>query len=524
MSSINQSRSTEASSRKLVSTRRQFFAKVLGGAVVSAAWVSRSGFFSRVSAAEWEPSSGSAPTRLVEMSAAQLAKLLQTGQTSSVEIVTACLDQIGRVNDRINAVVQLCAERALKEAKLADQTRLKGQPTGFLHGIPFTIKDSLETEGVISTAGTLGLKDNVPSVDATAVARLRAAGGILLGKSNTPEFTLGGGARGTWNLVYGQTCNPYNLGHTPRGSSGGAGAIVASCGVPFDIGSDFGGSIRSPAHACGVVGIKPTFGRVPRTGHWPGYGGVFDSYQQLGPLSRSVGDAWEVLRIISGPDWKDAAIIPAPLRDPASVDLKKLRVAFYEDNGLMTPTAETRAMVRAAARVFEEHGASVTEDYHGGFAEFSEIRGRLRTADGGEWFQRMLDKAGTTEPSSGIRRYLTGEKLQTPEITLLLQKQDAIRSKLAAWIKNYDLILCPANAFPAPSFEKPVPGNAGYTNLYNLTGWPATVVRCGWSPQGLPLGLQLVAPPWREDISLAAAAFMETSFGGWKIPALAKDS
>jgi amidase len=232
--------------------------------------------------------------------------MIRERKISSSELVDLCLRQIDAVNPKINAVVALCADRARAEAKAADAKTAKGESLGPLHGVPFTIKDSLETEGVITTAGSLGLKSFLPKKDATVVARLRRGGAILLGKSNTPEFTLGGGTRGTYNLVYGQTNNPYNTAHSPRGSSGGAAAIVAAGGSPFDIGSDFGGSIRSPAHACGIVGLKPTTGRVPRTGHWPGYGGAFDLYQQLGPLARWVEDMVTILPILSGPDFRDA--------------------------------------------------------------------------------------------------------------------------------------------------------------------------------------------------------------------------
>lgn len=501
------------------SSRRKFIRNgvALGGLLLTGGMHSTGNLYGQ--SASYTRGYGS--TAITDLDVMQMASLIRDKKLSSVEVVKACLLQIEKVNDRINAVVQICGERALTEAAKADAKLARGQVDGPLHGVPFTIKDSLETMGVISTAGTLGLRNNIPSQDATVVSRLRNAGGILIGKTNTPEFTLGGGARGTWNLVYGQTNNPYNLAHTPRGSSGGAGAIVASCGAPFDIGSDFGGSIRSPAHACGIVGIKPTFGRVPRTGHWPGYGGVFDSYQQLGPLTRSVGDAWIILKIISGPDWKDAAIIPAPMGDPASVSIRKLKIAYYTDNGVVTPTKETISMVESAANALEATGAEVTMDYHGGFSEMTQIRSKLMGADGGAGFQRLLDRAGTKEPSSGIQRYLTGDLLPTDEITRLLEEQDALRSRLTQWFTQYDVIICPTNAFPAPSFQKPVPRNAGYTSLYNVTGWPATVVRCGTSAENLPLGLQVVSRPWREDVSLAVAAYLENQFGGWVKPDLA---
>lgn len=454
---------------------------------------------------------------LISKSATELGTMIRLKKVSALEAVDAYLKQIEAVNPTINAVVMLCADRARSEARQVDAQIARGENLGPLHGVPFTIKDSLETEGVISTAGSMGLKKFVPKKDATVVARLRAGGAILLGKTNTPEFTLGGGSRGTSNLVYGQTNNPYNSAHTPRGSSGGAGAIVAACGSAFDIGSDFGGSIRSPAHACGIAGLKPTSGRVPRTGHWPGYGGAFDAYQQLGPLARWVEDIITVLPIISGPDFRDAAIVPAPLGDPAQVNLKALRVAFYVDNKVMRPTMETQAMVREAARVMERVAASVEEDFHGQDEAATQVRTKMTKADGGAWYQRLLDRAGTKEPSPGIKDNLTGVTITSAEFTDLWEKQDAIRSRMIKWIQKYDIVLCPTNAYPAPAHAKPVPQNAGYTSVYNISGWPAVIVRYGTSAEGLPLGLQIAGQPWCEHKILAVAKFLEKT-GGWAAP------
>jgi amidase len=190
------------------------------------------------------------------------------------------------------------------------------------------------------------------------VARLRAAGAILLGKTNTPELTLSGR---TSNLVYGVTRNPHNVNHSPGGSSGGAAAIVASGGSPFDIGSDFGGSIRYPAHACGIAGLKPTTGCVPRTGHIVDYGGMFDSFQQVGPLARRVEDLITILPIISGPDDIDAAIVPMTLGDPASASRRDLRIAFYASNGIEEPTADVQQAARTCATLLADAGARTTE-------------------------------------------------------------------------------------------------------------------------------------------------------------------
>ncbi len=223
---------------------------------------------------------------LINSSVSSLAQAIRAKQVSSAELVQAYLDRIDDVNPALNAVVQL-APGAMDEARDADTALARGEIRGALHGVPMTIKDSLDTAGIISTGGTKGRESFIPQQDATVVRRLREAGAILLGKTNTPEFTL---SFETNNLIYGRTNNPYDTSRTPGGSSGGAAAIVAASGAPFDIGSDFGGSIRLPSHLCGIAGLKPSAGRVPRTGHIYPFGGVQDSFQQIGPLARYVED------------------------------------------------------------------------------------------------------------------------------------------------------------------------------------------------------------------------------------------
>ena len=242
---------------------------------------------------------------IIYASAKSMAQAVRDKEVSAVELVEAHLGRIEEVNSALNAVVQLAAERARAEAVEADAALARGESKGALHGVPFTLKDSIDTEGIITTGGTLGRKDFVPDADATVTARLRAAGGILLGKTNTPELTYAGE---TDNLVYGRTNNPFDLSRAPGGSSGGAGAIVCCGGAAFDIGSDTGGSVRGPAHYCGITGIKPNSGRVPRTGHIvPHSFGAVDSLTQNGPMARYVEDLALILPIISGPDWNDPA-------------------------------------------------------------------------------------------------------------------------------------------------------------------------------------------------------------------------
>lgn len=456
-------------------------------------------------------------------SAADVAKMIRNKQVTAVDAVNMCYARIDAVNPKINAVVAMCKERALAEAREADAMLAAGKSKGPLHGVPFTVKDSFDTAGVVSTGGTLGRKDFIPGKDATVVARVREAGAILLGKTNTPEFTLGGGARGTYNLVYGQTYNPYNTAYSPAGSSGGAGAIVAAGGAFFDIGSDYGGSIRSPAFVNGIAGIKPTYGRLPRTGHIVGYGGAFDNFQETGPMARRVEDLMLLLPIMNGPDNWDAAMAPVPLGDAAQVDLKKLRVAYYTTNGETDPTPEIQALVKQCAGYFKDLGCKVTQDMPPKMKELAEARQKFSGAPDGDHMRRLLKKHGTTQASPGLR--VSGELLPSSEFTRWCEVMDGIKSEQLAWFEQYDLIVCPANAKPPqkiPSeFVRP-PGSGGgsYTSQYNTTGWPAGVVRAGTSTEeaGLPLGIQLVGQPWRDDVVLAAMAYVERQSGGWQMP------
>ena len=467
---------------------------------------------------------GFAADDVLTVSATQAAKLLRDGKVTAVELVEKCYARIDAVNPMINAVVATCRERARAEAAEADAMLKQGKSKGPLHGVPFTVKDSFDTAGLVSTGGTLGRKEFVPGTDAPIVARARAAGAILLGKTNTPEFTLGGGGKGTVNLVYGLTKNPYDVKYQPSGSSGGAGAIVAAAGSYFDVGSDYGGSIRGPAFANGIAGIKPTLGRVPRTGHIVGYGGPFDSFQETGPLARRVEDLALLLPILAGPDDWDAAMAPVPLRDPKAVDLKSLRVAYYTTNGQVDPTAELQATVMQCVGYFKSLGCTVTQDLPPKTKELGDVRQAFNGADGREHIRRLLKKHGTTQASPGLR--IDGDVVPSAEFTRLCEAMDAIRSEQLAWFEKYDLIVCPASErAPIPlDYERPAdrPRNASYTSEYNTTGWPAGVVRVGTSTEapGLPLGIQLVAQPWRDDVVLAALAHVEKQAGGWKAPSI----
>lgn len=455
--------------------------------------------------------------QLMYASATTLAKAIRTKEVSSKEVVDAYLQRIEAINPKLNAVVQLAVDTARAQARQADAALARGDTTGPLHGVPMTIKDSLDTAGMISTGGTKGRTSFVPTEDATVVARLRAAGAILLGKTNTPEFTL---SFETSNLIYGRTSNPYDPSRTPGGSSGGAAAIVAAGGSPFDIGSDYGGSIRLPSHCCGITGIKPTSGRVPRTGHIFPFGGILDSFQQLGPMARSVDDLSLLLPLIAGPDWIDPAIVPMPLGKPDAVNLKRLRVAFHTDNGILSPTQETTTVVRKAATILAEEGMRVEEARPNGIEQSYETGMALYFADGGASVRRLLQEAGTTEHS--FPWLSAAQPVTATQLDASITKWYRVRSTMLSFLKNYDVILCPVNAFPAmPHGAEGEDLRAfSYTMTYNLTGWPGAVVRGGTSPDGLPIGVQIVAQPWREDVALAVAGYLEKALGGFQPPTL----
>jgi amidase len=458
---------------------------------------------------------------LIFASASALAEAIRSKQVSSLEAVDACLARIEAVNPRLNAVVQVCADEARRQARAADAAQARGESQGSLHGVPMTIKDSLDTAGVISTGGTQGRRAYIPAQDATVVARMRAAGTILLGKTNTPELTL---SIETDNLVYGRTNNPHDLSRTPGGSSGGAAAIVAAGGSPLDLGSDTGGSIRQPAHFCGVAGLKPTTGRVPSTGHIiPFDVGAMDMLTQIGPIARFVEDLELVLPIIAGVDWRDPSVAPMPLADPRAVDLGGLRSAFYTHNDVVSPTSETVDVVRTAASALSDAGCIVTEDRPPEVEHAVGMWMEVATADGAAWVRRLIEHAKTTEIHPVLRkRFLERKAIPAAQFSGLLTRLDQVRSGMLSFMENHDLILCPVNAYPAMPHEMVFEQAIGwsYTRIYNLTGWPVAVIRGGTSPEGLPIGLQIVARPWREDVALAVAHFLETALGGWQRPPL----
>ena len=508
-------------------SRRTFLRETSRGAATA---VAAPVLLSRLGAAITNPTASGASTGAGDnplfMSATKLAGLIRARKISSVEVVRLCLERIEQVNPRIHAVVTVCRERALAEAAEADAALAGGRSVGALHGVPMTMADVLDTAGIVSTGGTPGQREHVPAGDATVVARLRAAGAILLGKSNTSELGLDDGPA-TTNPVFGPTRNPFDPVRVPGGPAGGAGAIVAAGGAAFDIGSGTDGALRRAAAANGIAGLKATCGLLPRTGHILNRGALYDSLLQLGPLARRVEDLALLLPILAGPDDQDAMVVPVPLGDHAAVALKNLRVAFYTQpgSGLPRVSSEIAELVKRCASHFAELGCRVVEEAPPRMAELFAKTRIARGAAGGADLRRLFQAHGANaEP---LLPETQGPEIPSPDYTLALLEMDALKSEQLAWVEHFDLLVGPASAGVPPRADRVSsdPGSAGHgadLDPYAINGWPAGVVRAGSSREalGLPLGVQVAGQPWHDHEVLAALAFLEERTGGWQPPAL----
>jgi amidase len=434
-------------------------------------------------------------TELTSAPAGVLARLIGDGEVSAVELVEAHLERIADVNEALNAVVQLDGEGAVSAAEAADRARASGAALGSLHGVPFTAKDNMLTAGIVTAAGVRERATVVPTRDAAAVARMRAAGAILIGKTNCPPW---GGGSFTDNELYGRTNNPYDTGRTPGGSSGGEAAIIAACGSPCGLGSDSGGSLRQPAHFCGIACIKPTAGLVPLTGVIDDegeLGAIGDPRTQVGPLARTVGDVALVLSVIAGPGRREPDVSPVVPGEMGEVEPRRLRAFVVDQNDFATPTGETNTAVAAAVSALADVGV---------VSEGGALPG------GGHELTREIWAS-------------YGGRMSSADVYGLLRRWDAYRRRMLEFLEPYDLILSPAFDRPAPRHdevdEDKTWDGVSYTTPFSLTGWPSAIVRAGTAAGTLPLGVQIVARPWHDHVALAAAACVETALGGWQPPA-----
>lgn len=460
-------------------------------------------------------------TDILQLSATAQARLIREGRISSRELIEFHFERIADINLSLNSVVEVLRDSARRAARVVDERRARGEALGPLAGVPFSIKDSIEVQGTICSAGTLGYRAASPSAqDATLVARLRAAGAIPIARTNLPDLLF---AFETDNLIHGRTNNPYDLLRTPGGSSGGEAALIAACGSPMGLGSDAAGSVRLPAHFSGIAGIKPTSGRLPRTGHVPPAGGWIESLWQIGPMARRVEDLITMMPLLAYPDGRDVTVVGMPVRDPAAVRMKDLRIAYFTDNGIASPDSETIAVVERAAAALAGEVASIEERRPPCIEESYDLEMRFLAPDGGDGMRAFLRDIGSTQTHPLLQGWL--QKLEASRTTVagfadLWSRLDRFRSLMFEFLQNHDIILSPVAAGPAPlhgrSIDDDVFPGFSYTMTHNLTGWPAAVVRCGETAGGLPIGVQIAAPPWREDLALDVALRLEHLFGGWR--------
>jgi len=411
-----------------------------------------------------------------------LARKIAARELSSLEVVRAHLDHIHTVNPRLNAVVFATAESAVKEARAADRRNKPKSVLGPLHGVPFTAKDIFNTAGLPTTAGLRMPRSRIPDHDATVVARMRRAGAILIAKTNCPP---GGSDEDGWTPARGGTRNPYDINRSPGVTSSGEAAIIAAGGSPLGLGSDSGGSLRLPAHYCGIASLKPTAGLIPVTGGYGLVGGVTDPRSQVGPMARYVSDLRIALRVLAGPDGIDSGVVP--VRAWRSPKLDGMRVAWYADDGMAKATPPVAAAVKAAARALAQAGCSVTEERPPSLADA---------------YQVTLALWG--------RKHLRYERMY--------ERWDGVRTAFLKFMSRFDLVVSPVAPDIAPLIRlKPDADHPlSYTVPYTLTGSPCVVVRAGISPENMPIGVQVVAGNFRDGIALKAAREIERALGGWR--------
>ncbi len=467
-------------------------------------------------------------SELTSLSAAAMAEQVRKKKISPVELVDAHLERIAQLNPRLNAFVALDQERARRDARTLEAAAMRGEIRGPLHGVPISIKSSIDTAGLRCEAGTRLRAGNVAAKDAVLVSRLREAGAIVLGVTNTPELLM---AWETDNLLYGRTNNPWDLSRTPGGSSGGEAAAIASGCSAGGVGSDGGGSIRVPAHFSGICGLKPTPGRIPSTGHFPVSAGPFALLGVVGPMARTVADLQVLFEVMAGPDDGDPSSAPVPRRRITRQDLRQIRIGYFEDDSRTPVTPETRAAVRTAAEALRRTGYEVVPFRPAGLEQARQLWWQLFGIAGG-MLLGPLTKGHEANLSPLLKEFLSWVAAEPPHTghTLLdtWLERDELRAKVFAQMQEFPILLCPAAAIPAFQHGErswDVEGKTvkyldawSYTEWFNLLGTPGAVVPVGQSPEGLPIGVQIVGRPWEEEFVLAVAAEMERECGGYRRP------
>ena len=448
------------------------------------------------------------------------------------------LARIARHNGPLNAICTLDEAGARARARGLDAALARGELAGPLHGVPMTIKDALETAGLRTTGGHPPLADHVPQRDATAVARLRAAGAVLVGKTNVPPLSADGRAD---NPIFGRTNNPWNLERTPGGSTGGGAAAVAAGLSAFDVGSDLAASVRMPAHWCGLFGLKPTEGRVPNSGHIPELPGMPHAVRHmnvLGPLARSVEDLETLLAVIAGPDDRDWETAPAPLARAPDRALPGLRFALTLEFAGERASRETEGALRALAARLADLGCRVEERAPAGFdfelawQTWGEVVIAERVVTQGQAARERAEALGRALGELPVARGAAkGARATLADYMHSLTARDGLITALEAFLAGCDAWLCPVSYGPAIGhvpFGTPVEvdgrrvpyflATTAFTCPFNLTGHPAVVLPLAVTAEGLPIGVQLVGPRWSEASLLAIARSLALVTGPFRAP------
>jgi len=459
--------------------------------------------------------------------ASQLARAIRAGRMSSLEATDAYLERIARLNGPINALVVVDREGAHKAARAADRAAArKGAKLGPLHGVPITIKEAFDVAGLATTSSHPPLKDNIATTDASLVGRLRSAGAVILGKTNVPELCMD---FQTDSPLFGVTCNPWDDTRGAGGSTGGGGAAVAARLSPLELGSDIGGSVRNPAHYNGIFSLKPTEWRVPARGHVPDLPGQTRTVRYMGvfgPLARSVEDLETALRIIAGPDGNEAEAAPVPLGPAPALKPKDLRIAVLDSNPLVPVSADTAAVMQATVRLLAKAGAKVRRaepagfDWQQSWDDWSDLlQYEVLALQPLAARERFFSKLDSPDPSA--RSMARAARLDMAAFFAVLDRRDRVIRQCEVLLDGYDAWLMPV--MPGAAFVRQkldvlkIDGadhpyflaGTSYNYLANLTGQPSIVMPCGFSREGLPIGLQLMGKRWGEAKLLGVAKAIE---------------
>jgi Asp-tRNA(Asn)/Glu-tRNA(Gln) amidotransferase A subunit family amidase len=455
--------------------------------------------------------------------AVQQLSLLEKRKISALELAEEHVRQIERLNPKLNALVEFDPERVRAEAREAKD--------GPLAGLPVTVKSSIEVRGYRCEIGSLLNRGHMARADAESVARLRSAGATVLGTTNCPELLM---AYETDNLLYGRTCNPWNLEHTSGGSSGGEASAIAAGLSACGLGSDSGGSVREPAHFCGIAALKPTPGRMPARGHRPPSAGPFSFLGAVGPMARTIPDVALLFRTLCAQDRLDSESAPVGLREVSIEDAKQITIGWFDDDGLTPVTPETRQAVRDAVRSLERQGFRV-QRFKPTVLEEARRLWWIFFVQCGEMFYRELIQGREEHLSPvfcGFLEIARSEKPLTAESLLRAwAESDMVRHKMLLEMRDFPVLLCPACAIPAfrhGEREWTVEGQTvryldamRYTQWFNLFAAPAAVVPVGRSAGGLPIGVQIAGRPFEDETVLAVAEAIDREFG-YQPPAICR--